>query len=175
MPTKTNLADQITELNANAVQAAARLSKVSLDSAERLMALQMSFAKAALGDASRNARAAAGTQDPQELMALRTKAAEASLTQFLGYSRGLYEVASDAQAEFAKLAEERLAELQRSVTETVEEAAKNAPAGSDVAVAAMKSSLAAATAAFDSFSKAARHAASFTDAGLKAAAPKARR
>jgi hypothetical protein len=40
----------------------------------------------------------------------------------------------------------------------------------------MKSSLAAATAAFDSFTKAARHAASFTDAGVKAAAaPKGRR
>ena len=106
------------------------------------------------------------------------KAAETAMTQWLEYSRGLYEVASDAQAELSKLAEERLAELQRTVTDTVEQAARSAPAGSDVAVAAMKSSLAAATAAFDSFTKAARHAASFTDAGVKAAtnaAPKARR
>jgi hypothetical protein len=52
----------------------------------------------------------------------------------------------------------------------------SAPAGSDVAVAALKSSMAAATAAFDTFSKAARHAASFTDAGVKAAsAPKGRK
>jgi hypothetical protein len=36
--------------------------------------------------------------------------------------------------------------------------------------------MAAATAAFDTFSKAARHAASFTDAGVKAAsAPKGRK
>src|SRR5690606_14900140 len=110
------------------------------------------------------------------LLALRTKAAEEAMSQWLEYSRGLYEVASDAQAELAKLAEERLAEMQRAVTDAVEQAAKGAPAGSDVAVAAMKSSLAAATAAFDSFTKAARHAASFTDASVKAAtAPKGRK
>jgi phasin family protein len=173
-----NLAEQMNELNSAAVLSAARLSKLSLDSAEKLLALQLGFAKSALGDATRSARAASGTQDVQELLALRTKAAETAMSQWLEYSRSLYEVASDAQAELSKLAEERLADLQRAVTDNVEQAAKSAPAGSDVAVAAMKSSLAAATAAFDSFTKAARHAASFTDASVKAATapvPKGRR
>ena len=58
---------------------------------------------------------------------------------------------------------------QQAVTESVDQAAKAAPAGGDVAVAAIKSQLAAATAAFDSFAKAARHVASFTDAGVRAA------
>jgi phasin family protein len=171
-----DFSEQMSELNSTAVLSAARLSKLSLDSAERLLALQLNFAKSALGDVTRTARAASGTQDMQQLLALRTKAAEEAMSQWLEYSRGLYEVASDAQAELSKLAEERLAGLQRAVTESVDQAAKSAPAGSDVAVAAMKSSLAAATAAFDSFTKAARHAASFTDAGMKAAsAPKSRR
>ena len=171
-----NLAEQMTELNNAAVLSAARLSRLSLDSAERLLALQLGFAKTALGDATRTARAASATQDVQQLLALRSKAAEAAMSQWLEYSRGLYEVASDAQAELSKLAEERMAEVQRSLTDNVEQAARSAPAGSDVAVAAMKSSLAAATAAFDSFTKAARHAASFTDASVKAAtAPKGRR
>ena len=171
-----NLAEQMTELNNAAVLSAARLSKLSLDSAERLLALQLGFAKSALGDATRAARAASATQDPQQLLALRTKAAEEAMSQWLEYPGGLYEVAPAAQTEPAKLAEERLAEMQRAVTDTVEQAAKGAPAGSDVAVAAMKSSLAAATAAFDSFTKAARHAASFTDASVKAAtAPKGRK
>lgn len=170
-----NLAEQMTELNSTAVLSAARLSKLSLDSAERLLTLQFGFAKSALGDATRTARAATGTRDVQQLLALRTKAAETAMTQWLEYSRGLYEVASDAQAELAKLAEGRLAELQRTIADGVDQAAKSAPAGSDIAVAAMKSSLAAATAAFDSFSKAARHAASFTDASVKAAVPKGRK
>ena len=171
-----NLAEQMTELNNAAVLSAARLSKLSLNSAERLLALQLGFAKSALGDATRAARAASATQDPQQLLALRTKAAEEAMSQWLEYSRGLYEAPADAPAPLAEPGEERLAEMQRAVTDTVEQAAKGAPAGSDVAVAAMKSSLAAATAAFDSFTKAARHAASFTDASVKAAtAPKGRK
>lgn len=170
-----DISDKLAEINASAVQTAARLSKISLESAERVLALQLSYAKATLGDATRAARAATGTQDVQQLFALRTQAAEAALTQLMGYSRGLYEVASETQAEVARIAEERLAELQRTVAESVEEAARNAPAGSDVAIAAMKSSLAAATTAFDTLNKAARHAASFADAGVKAAAPKGRK
>jgi hypothetical protein len=61
--------------------------------------------------------------------------------------------------------------FQQAVTETVEQAARSAPAGSDVAVAAVRSQLAATTAAFDSFSKAARHVASFADAGVTASRP----
>ena len=170
-----NIAEQVNDLNNTTLLTATRLSKLSLDSAERMLALQIGFAKSAIGDATRTARASTGTQDVQQLLALRTKAAEAAMGQWMEYSRGLYEIASDAQAELSRLAEERLATVQRTITETVDQAAKSAPAGSDIAVAAMKSSLAAATAAFDSFAKASRHAASFTDAGVKAAgAPKGR-
>jgi hypothetical protein len=87
----------------------------------------------------------------------------------MGYSRSLYEVGAEAQAELSKLAEERMSAFQQAVSESVDQAAKSAPAGGDVAVAAMKSSLAATTAAFDSFSKAAKHFASFTDAGVRSA------
>jgi hypothetical protein len=54
------------------------------------------------------------------------------------------------------------------VVEAVDQATKAAPAGSDVAVAAMKSTMAATTAAFDTFNRAARQVASYADAGVKA-------
>jgi hypothetical protein len=47
--------------------------------------------------------------------------------------------------------------------------------GSDVAVAALKSTMAATTAAFDSFTKAARNLASYSDAGIKSASKPARK
>ena len=165
---KVNVGEQMTELNRTTLEAAARLSKISVDSAERVIALQLDFAKTTLADATRAARAVAGVQDVQGLLALRARTAESALEKFVGYSRGLYEVASDAQSQFSRFAEERMASFQQAVTESVDQAAKAAPAGSDVAVAAMKSTLAATTAAFDSFNKAAKHVASFTDAGVKA-------
>ena len=154
-----------------AAETAARATRISLDSAERAIAVQLEYAKGAVEQATLNARAAAGAKDVQELLTIRTKIAENAVENMIGYSRSLYEVASEAQSEYSRLAEERMAKFQKAVTETVEQAAKAAPGGSDVAVAAMKSQLAAATAAFDSFSKAAKHVASFTDAGVKAAAP----
>jgi phasin family protein len=168
MPT---VANPLSEISSATVDAAARLTRISMDSAERVIALQLDFAKTSLEQAAKAARAAAGAKDVQELVQLRTRTAETALEKLMGYSRSLYEVASEAQSELSKLAEERMSSFQQTMSESVNQAAKAAPAGSDVAVAAMKSSLAATTAAFDSFTKAAKHVASYTDAGVRAASP----
>lgn len=167
-----NAASPIAEITRSAVDTASRLTRISMDSAERAIAVQIEYAKGALAQANLNAQAVTKAKDVQELMALRARIAENTLENIMGYSRSLYEVASEAQTEYSRLAEERMAKFQQAVTETVDQAAKSAPAGGDVAVAAMKSSLAATTAAFDTFNKAARHLSSFADAGVKAAARK---
>ena len=161
-------ATPITELSAATVDTAARLTRISLDSTERAFAIQLEYAKGALKQASLTAEAVAQVKDVTQLVALRARLAENALENLMGYSRSLYEVASDAQAEFSKLAEERMASYQQAVVEAVDQATKAAPAGSDVAVAAMKSTMAATTAAFDTFNKAARQVASYADAGVKA-------
>jgi phasin family protein len=163
------VANPLSELSTATVDAATRLTRISMDSTERAIAVQLEYAKGALSQASLNAKALAGARDVQELMALRTRIAENALENIMGYSRSLYEVASEAQSELSKLAEERMSSFQKAVTETVDQAAKSAPAGGDLAAAAIKSSLAATTAAFDTFSKAAKHAASFADAGVRGA------
>jgi phasin family protein len=168
MPT---VANPFSEITAATVDSATKLTKISMDSAERVIALQLDFAKASLEQATRSAKALAGAKDVQELLAMRTKSTESAVERLMGYSRSLYEISSEAQSQFSKLAEERMSSFQQAVSESVEQAAKSAPAGSDVAVAAMKSSLAATTAAFDSFNKAAKHLASYTDAGVHAATP----
>ena len=159
----------MSEIAAAALEAASKAARISMDSAERTISVQLEYAKGALKQATHNARAASQAKDVQELLSLRSRIAENALENIMGYSRSLYEVASEAQSEYSKLAEERMGAFQQAVTETVEQAAKSAPAGSDVAVAAVRSQLAATTAAFDSFTKASRHLASFTDAGLASA------
>jgi phasin family protein len=163
-----NYATPLTEIGRAAAESTARAAKISMDSAERALHVQIEYAKGALEQATLNARAAAQVKDVRELMSLRTRIAENALENLIGYSRSLYEVASEAQSEYTRLAEERMARFQRAVTEGVEQAAKAAPAGSDVTVAAIKSQLAATTAAFDTFTKAARNIASYADAGVAA-------
>ncbi len=167
----TTTANPLSEIGRTAVESAARATRISMDSAERAINVQLEYAKGTVKQATLNARAVAQVKDVQELMALRARIAENALENLMGYSRSLYEVASEAQSEYTRLAEERMARFQKAVTETVEQAAKNAPAGSDVAVAAVRSQLAATTAAFDSFTKAARGLASYTDAGVAASRP----
>ena len=159
----------LSELSSATVDAATRLTRISMDSTERTIAVQFEYAKGAISQATLNAKALAGAKDVQELMSLRARIAENALENFMGYSRSLYEVASEAQSELSKLAEQRMSAFQQAVTETVDQAAKSAPGGGDVAAAAIKSSLAATTAAFDTFAKAAKHAASFADAGVRGA------
>ena len=167
----------LSRLGQNAVADTARAAQISMDSADRALTVQLEYAKGALAQATHNARAVAQVKDVQELLALRARIAENAIENLLGYSRSLYEVASEAQSEYARLAEQRMARFQQAVTEGVDQAALSAPAGGDVAVAAVKSQLAAATAAFDSFTKAARSLASYADAGVGAArsTPRARK
>ena len=157
------------ELGRAGLDTASRLSQISMDSVERVLSLQLQYAKGTLEQATATARAASGAKDVQELLGVRTRSAENAVEWLMNYSRSVYEVASETQTELSRLAEERMSSFQRAVTESVEQATKASPAGSDVAVAAMKSSLAATTAAFDSFTKAAKHVASYTDAGVRAA------
>lgn len=161
-------ANPVSELGRVTVEAAAKAARISMDSAERTMTVQLEYAKGALSQASLNARALSQVKDVQELLAVRTRIAENTLENMMGYGRSLYEVAATAQAEYSRLAEERMALFQQAVSETMDEAARSAPAGGDVAVAAMKSQLSAATAAFDTFTKAAKNMASFADAGVAA-------
>jgi phasin family protein len=164
-----NATEQFAELNKASYDNAIKLASLSLDKVERLAKLNLQAAKAALEQGVTNANAVAGVKDVQEFFTLRAKLAEAQVQTALGYSRGVYEIASEAQADLSALTEEALASYTKGMAAWVEKATKNAPAGSDVAVTALKSTVAATTAAFDQISKATKQVVSFTDASVRAA------
>jgi phasin family protein len=172
MPTTAN---PLADIAATTMDSATRFTRISMDGAERAIGLQLEYAKGSLSNATSDALAIAHAKDVQQLLALRTKMAESALESLMGFSRGIYEVASETQSEFSKLAEERMSSFQQAVSESVEQAARSAPAGSDAAVAALKSSLAATNAAFDSFSKAAKQASSLAGASLRSTGTKSRK
>ena len=168
-----NATEQFAELNKASYDNALKLASLSLDKVERLTKLNLQAAKAALEQGVNNANAVAGVKDVQEFFTLRAKLAEAGVQSALGYSRGVYEIASEAQADISALSEEAWAAYTKGVAAWVEKATKNAPAGSDVAVTALKSTVAATTAAFDQISKATKQVVSFADASVRAAAANA--
>ena len=168
-----NATEQFVEFNKVNVANATKLAALSIENAEKLFKLNLNAAKAALAQGVEGAQAAASVTDVQQLFAIRAKYAESGVQSALSYSRNLYDLASEAQAEYASIAEESWASYTKGVAAIVDKASKSAPAGSDVAVNALKSTFAASTAAFDQFQKATKQVVNLADASVRAAAANA--
>ena len=168
-----NPTEQFAEFNKVNVANATKLAALSIENAEKLFKLNLNAAKVALQQSVEGAQAAASVKDVQEMMALRAKYAESGVQTALSYSRTLYDLASEAQAEYSSMAEELWANYTKCVASFVDKASKSAPAGSDVAVNAFKSTFAASTAAFDQFQKATKQVVNLADASVRAAAANA--
>jgi phasin family protein len=164
-----NATEQFAELGKANVANAIKFASLSIDKAEKLVALNLNAAKLALAQGVEGAQAAAGVKDVQELATLRSKLQDLGVQVAVGYSRSLYELSTEAQSEFSALAEEAWNTYTRGVASWVEKASESAPAGTDAAFNAFKSTLAASTAAFDQFQKASRQVATFADASYRAA------
>jgi phasin family protein len=168
-----NATEQLVELNKANVAQASKIAAITLENAEKLMKLNLTAAKTVLAQGIENAQAAASVKDVQELFSLRGRFAESGVQTALAYSRTLYELASEAQAELSAVSEETWASYSKGVATWVDTAAKSAPAGSDVAVNAFKSTFAATTAALDQFQKATKQVVNLADASVRAAAASA--
>ncbi|MCC7040253.1 MAG: phasin family protein [Burkholderiales bacterium] len=165
-----NPTQDFAEINRNNVAQATKFAALSLDNAEKLVRFQLGAARNVFAQSVENANAVAGVKDVQELIALRSKFAEAQMQTAMGYSRNLYDLATEAHAEYSALAEESFGVYSKGMAAFVDKASKSAPPGSDAAVNAFKSTLAATTAAFDQFQKATKQVADIADANVRAAA-----
>jgi phasin family protein len=125
---------------------------------EKMVELNIQASKAALSEASDNTKAALSVKDAQELLALQAGLFQPLAEKTASYSRHLYDIASSAGAEFGAAFEAQTAEGQKKFMSMMDTAAKNAPAGSETAVAVMKSAVAAAGNAFESVQKAVKQA-----------------
>jgi phasin family protein len=165
--------EQFAELNKANVAQAGKLAAIAMENAEKLVKLNLTAAKSALVQSIENAQAVAAAKDVQEVFALRARMAESGVQTALAYSRTLYELASEAQAEYSAVSEEVWSGYTKGVAQWVDTATKSAPAGSDVAVNAFKSTVAATTAAFDQFQRATKQVVNLADASVRAAAASA--
>lgn len=158
-----------TQLFSETLETGLRLARISLDSTERLFKLNLDTGKQLLEQASERAAQLANIKDVQDVLGQRGHVTEGALESALAYSRNLYDVVSQNQSEIGKLLEEQVTAFNKQLVANMENLSKSTPAGSDFAVAAAKSSIAAAAAAVDSMTKAAKQVADFTDTSVKAA------
>jgi phasin family protein len=161
--------EQFAAANKASVEAMLSLANTALASAERIAALNLNTARSILEESVANTKAILGAKDIQEVVAVQTSLAQPNVEKAVSYSRSFYEISAQSQEEVAKLLEAQYGDFQKTVAGLLDQAAKSAPAGSDVAVAAVKSAFAAANSAFDSLNKAAKQVAEITEANVAAA------
>ena len=149
------------------------LTSKAFEGVEKLVELNVTASRAALTEAASHTQAVLSVKDVQELMALQAGILQPLAEKTASYSRHLYDIASGTGSEFTKAVEAKTSEAQKNIASMVDTATKNAPAGSETAVAVMKSAVSAANNAFESVQKAVKQATDAAEANFNAVAASA--
>ncbi|MFT0850482.1 phasin family protein [Achromobacter sp. F4_2707] len=136
---------------------------------EKLVDLNLKVARASLDEAAQKAQEVLEVKDVQEAVNFASSLAQPNTDKVTAYGKHVYDIISSLQSSLTKLTEEQVAQAQRQVDEAIEQLAKNAPTGSEGAVALMKSTLATATSAYESAAKVARQASDAAESNIAAA------
>ena len=160
---------QFTEIQKSQFDALYALSHTMFDAAEKLVDLNLAATKAVLEESADTTQSLLGIKDAQEFVAFAGGSVQPNMEKALSYSRNVYGITSGASAQVSKIVETQIAENNKKLVQLIEFAAKNAPAGSEPAVSAIKSAVAAANTAYDTFTKAAKHAVELAESNVAAA------
>jgi phasin family protein len=146
------------------------LTTKAFEGVEKLIELNVTATRAALTEAAETAQSALSVKDAQELVALQASLFQPLAEKTAAYSRHLYDIASATSAEFGRAVEGQMSDGQKKFLAVVDNAAKNAPAGSETAVAVFKSAVAAGNNALESVQKAVKQATEVAEANFNAVA-----
>ena len=161
-------ADQVLAAHKSNVDVLFGLTNKAFEGVEKLVELNLQVARTAISEAAATTKAALAAKDAQELLALQASLLQPAAEKAAAYSRHLYDIAASTGAEVTKVAEVTAAEAQTKFLSAVDTAVKNAPAGSENAVALVKSAVAAANNAFEGVQKAVKQATEAAEANFQA-------
>lgn len=164
---KTN--EQFAAANKASVDSLLTFANTFLASTERLAALNLNTARSFFADSADNVGALLAVKDVQGLVALQTKLAKPAIEKAMAYSRGVYEIVSESSSGLTQMVEGQSAELKKNFTSAIEQSLKNAPAGSEAVVAAVKSALVQADSAYEKMAESAKQAKATIEANVASA------
>ncbi len=152
-----------------AVESGIKTLRTAFDSSERLVALNLNTARALLEDGTAGIKAMMTAKSPEALMSVQSAMVRPMAEKVLAYYRNCYEVMAQTLEETVKPYEAQFAEINKNLASEMEKAAAASPIGAEVAVAAVKSSIAAANSTFDQVSRASRQAVDMAETNMTAA------
>ena len=166
--------DQITakmaEIQGESLNTAFALSTKAIERAQELADLNFSATKAVIVEAQDGLEQALTVKDPQAFVSYVQSDVLAPLgNKLVAHQRAVAKIVRDGQVELAEVAEAQLEQFQEGVQNWVNTFAANAPAGSDVFVNALKTSVGSALQGFEQFQAAAKEAAAVAEANAEQA------
>ena len=161
--------EHIAATNKASVETLVGLANTQFATLARLTALNFNVAKSTFEESGSYTKSLLGAKDAQEFAALSATAAQPVLDKAIAYTSSVYEIAAQTQAEMSKFAEAQASEFNKNIIDYLDKISKNAPAGSDVAIAAVNSALAVANSAYDSISRVAKQASELAETNFAAA------
>jgi phasin family protein len=161
--------DQFATVQQRNVEAFLTLSQKAFENVEKVVALNLQTTKANFDDTR---EAVLGAKDPKALFSAPTELLQPAIEKATTYSRELYEIAAQANAEFSKATEASVVQARQQMLALIEGAMKNAPAGSENVVNLFKTGLLAANQAFDGVQNLAKKATETVEANVSTFAAK---
>ena len=158
--------EQIMAAHKANIEAMFGMTHKAFEGIEKLVELNIQATKAALAETANHAQAVMGAKDAQEFLALQAGLVQPLAEKTAAYSRHLYDIASAAGSDLGKTIEGQATDVQKKFMGLVDNASKNAPAGTESSVAVMKSAVAAANNAFESMQKAVKQASEMAESNF---------
>lgn len=162
------LPTQFGAFQTSALDSFAKVASIHLDSARKLADLQLAAAHEFVADSVTSVKSLSTIKDVQSALDVQA-AAKPALAKTVAYTKGMYDVLAAAAAEINTLAEAQAAEVGKQVNAAIDKVTEKAPAGTEPAVAFVKSLLSASTTAVDQATKSTKQVRATAEANVATA------
>lgn len=130
------------------------LTSKAFVSVEKFVELNVTAARNQLHETAEHVQSVLSVKDLQEFVSLHSDLVQPYAEKAVSFGRHIYDIGNEFGGEFTKVVESKTAAFQQGVQSFVDTVGKNAPAGSETAVAFVKTAVNAANQSFDSVHKA---------------------
>jgi phasin family protein len=161
--------EQITTAQKNNINVLFGLTETAFSGLEKMVELNLTATKAAFNENAHHVQALISVKDPAEVVSLQASFIQPMAEKSVAYTRHIYEIATSTSSELSKSLESQAQEAQHAIMSMIDSAAKNAPQGSEAAVAMFKNAMSATQNAIDTAQKAIKQVTQTAESNLQAA------
>jgi phasin family protein len=144
--------EELMKAQAEAFKASNTVATTAFDGAKRLLELNVQAAKAGMEESNAQLKALMAAKDVKTLNEMLTdlfsQYSKPDTSKAVAYVKQVYDISSATGSEVTALIEKQVGSSQKQLLDSVDALAKNAPAGSEGAVNALRQSVVTANAAY---------------------------